>query len=121
MDQRREPRFIAEQSVVVTVLGEHETQHAGRILNASGRGLAIEMPCAVAPGTAIKIDGDDSMLLGETVYCKGGQGSYLLGVELEQMLCGLTELRKRLQEFANEEPSGAEVAYSVENRQRQNR
>jgi hypothetical protein len=121
MDQRREPRFVADQSVVVTVLGEHETQHAARILNASGRGLAIEMPSAVPPGTAIKIEVDDSILLGEAVYCKGGQGSYLLGVELDQMLCGLTELGKRLQEFATKEPSGSEVAYSVNHRQRQYR
>jgi hypothetical protein len=118
MDQRREPRFVADQSVVVTVLGDHEIQHAGRIRNASGRGLAIDMPCAVPPGTAIKIEFDDSILLGEAVFSKGGQGSYLLGVELDQVLCGLSELGRRLQEFATEE-SGTEAAYAVNHRRRQ--
>jgi hypothetical protein len=118
MDQRREPRLKADQSVVVTVLGDHEIQYAGTILNASGRGLAIEIGSAVAPGTAIKIELDDSILLGEAVYCKGGQASYLLGVELDQVLCGLTELAKKLQEFAREEQSGTEVAYPADHRQR---
>jgi hypothetical protein len=121
MEQRREPRFVADQSVVVTVLGDHETQHTARIRNASGRGLSIDMPSAVPPGAAIKIELEDSFLLGEAVYCKGGPGSYLLGVELDQVLCGLSELGKRLLEFASEEPSGTEMSYSVKHRQRQHR
>ena len=94
-------------------------QHMGRIRNASGRGLAIDLHCAVPPGTAIKIEFEDSMMLGEAVFCKGGEGSFLLGVELDQVLCGLSELGRRLQEFARDEPSGTEVAYSVDHRQRQ--
>lgn len=121
MDQRHEPRFVADQSVVVTVLGDHETQHRAKIRNASGRGLAIEIPSAVPPGTALKIELEDSIVLGEAVYCQGGHGPYLLGVELDQVLCGLTELGKRLQEFATEASSGREVAYSINHRQRQHR
>lgn len=119
MDQRRAPRFVADQSVVVTVLGDHETHHTGRIRNASARGLAIDMPNPVPPGTALKIVFEDSIVLGEAVFCKAGQGSFLLGVELDQVLCGLSELGRRLQEFATEESSGTEVPYSVNHRQRQ--
>jgi hypothetical protein len=121
MDQRQDPRFTADQPVVVTVLGERETQYAARIRNASGRGLAIEMPSAVRPGTALKMEFADSIVLGEAIYCQGGEGAYLLGVQLDQMLCGLTELRERLQEFAVEEPSGTKVAHSVNHRPRQHR
>ena len=102
MDKRREPRFVADQPVVVTVLGDHETQHPARIRNASGRGLSIDMASAVPPGTALKIELEDAIVLGEAVYCQGGPEAYLLGVELDQMLCGLSELGKRLQEFARE-------------------
>ncbi|MBZ5625307.1 MAG: PilZ domain-containing protein [Acidobacteriia bacterium] len=121
MNKRREPRFEADQSVVVTVLGDHELRHAALVKNASGRGIAIEMPAAVAIGAALKIECDDSILLGEAVYCKAGPGSHLVGVELDQMLCGLTELGKRLQEFAAEAPSGREVPYAIKHRQRQHR
>ena len=120
MNQRREPRFVADQPVVVTVLGNPETHQAAKIRNASGRGLAIEMADAVVIGAALKIEVDDSILLGEAVYCKGTPGSHLVGVELDQMLCGLTELGKRLQEFAAE-PTSQEVAYSINHRKRQDR
>ncbi len=106
MDLRREPRIAAEQSVVITVLGEHETQQNARICNASGRGLAIEAEAAIPTGTALKIELDDAILLGEAVYCKAVGGSYLLGVELDQVLCGLTELGRRLEEFARDELAG---------------
>jgi len=109
MDLRREPRIAAEQTVVITVLGEHETHQNGRIRNASGRGLAIEAEAAIPTGTALKIDLDDAILLGEAVYCKAVDGSYLLGVELDQVLCGLTELGRRLEEFARDEPPGFDM------------
>jgi hypothetical protein len=121
MDQRREPRFVTDQSVVVTVFGDPEMRHPAKIRNASPRGLSIEIPCEVPPTTAIKIELDDAIMLGEAVYCQGSKGSYLLGVELDQVLCGLTELGKRLQEFATTESSGGEVAYAVNHRQRQHR
>lgn len=120
MNQRREQRFVAEQAVIVTVLGDPEIRQVATIRNASGRGLSMEMPEAVAIGAALKIEIEDSFLLGEAVYCKGGPGSHLVGVELDQMLCGLTELGKRLQEFATEEAS-EEMAYTIKHRQRQDR
>jgi len=109
MDLRREPRIAAEQSVVITVLGEHETHQNARIRNASGRGLAIETEAAIPTGTALKIELDDAILLGEAVYCKAVGGCYLLGVELDQVLCGLTELGRRLEEFARDEPLRLDV------------
>jgi hypothetical protein len=121
MNQRREPRFVTDQSVVVTVLGDHEMQHIAKIRNASGRGLSIEIPSPVPPGAAIKIESQDSILLGEAVYCKGGQGPYLVGVELDQVLCGLTELGRRLQEFATDAPAGTDWAYAVHHRHRPQR
>src|ERR1041385_3374189 len=78
MNERREQRFVAEQPVVVTVLGDPEIRQAATIRNASGRGLAIEMVDAVAIGAALKIEMEDSFVLGEAVYCKGSPGSHLV-------------------------------------------
>lgn len=100
MDKRHEPRFIADQPVKVTILGSPETQHAARICNVSGRGLLIEFPIDVAFGVPLKIEVDDAILLGEVVYCRNEHGVHLLGVELDQVLCGLTALDQRLQAFA---------------------
>ncbi len=118
MEQRREPRFTTDQPVTVTVLGPCEQRHEAKVKNASGRGLALEMPEAVAPGTALKIELDDSVVLGEAVYCRREPESHLIGVELDQVLCGLTELGRKLQEFATEHASRGEVAYTLKDRNR---
>jgi PilZ domain len=137
MEQRREPRFEADQAVAVTLLGETELKHSARVKNASGRGLALEMCSPVAPGTALKIEFDDAVVLGEAVYCRGAKGQHLVGVELDQMLCGLTELGRKLQEFTGEpltgdgangaagrfkegDRSGRQVAHTLDDRNGQN-
>ena len=102
MDQRREPRFEADQSIVVTILGEQPTRLAARVRNTSGRGLGLAMSRAVNPGAAIRIEIDDSVVLGEAVYCRGESEGYFIGVELDQVLVGLTELSRRLSAFAPE-------------------
>ena len=100
MNQRRETRFTIDQPVTVTVLGDHPVEHPARVKNASGRGLALELEDPVPPGAALKIQFDDSIVLGEAVYCRAAAGSYFIGVELDQMLCSLSQLGRKLQEFA---------------------
>ena len=99
MEKRRELRFRADQPVAVTVLGDCPSAQSAIVRNASTRGLAIEVAASIAPGSALKIELDDLAVLGEAVYCRDGTGTYLVGVELDQVLCGLTELGKKLQEF----------------------
>lgn len=101
MDQRREPRFQIDQNVAITVLGAGSRLETGRVINASGRGLAIALPHPIPPGTAIKIEIDDSLVLGEAVYCRATGNSHLVGVELDQVLCGLSQLARKLEEFGD--------------------
>jgi hypothetical protein len=96
MEQRREPRFRADQPVLVTILNEPEIRLEARVTNASGRGLGLVTPIPVAPGSAIRIEMDDSMMLGEAIYCRSDRDGYFLGVELDQILVGLTELSRNL-------------------------
>jgi hypothetical protein len=107
MNQRREPRIELKQPVAVTVLATPPARHTAKTRNACGRGLALEMPVPLAPGTAIRVEMNDSMLLGEVIHCRNGSSEYLVGVELDQVLTGLTELGKRLQEFADASPAVA--------------
>jgi hypothetical protein len=119
MDQRREPRLAAEQPVLVTVLGKHEMMQPAKVRDASDRGLGLEMAIPVPTGAALKIEFEDSILLGEAVFCRDEEGSYFVGVELEQALRGLCALDRTLREFA-EEASGVEHAYAVKHRSGQN-
>jgi hypothetical protein len=102
MDQRREPRFQSDQSVVMTVLTDPPARIHARVRNASGRGLGLLTPTPVPPGAAIRIELDDTIVLGEAIYCRGERDGHFIGVELDQVLVGLTELGRNLAAFAPE-------------------
>ena len=75
-----------------------------RVKNASGRGLGLMTAGPVAPGAAIRIEIDDSIVLGEAIYCRDESGGHFIGVELDQVLVGLTELGRILEGFSPEFP-----------------
>jgi hypothetical protein len=107
MEQRREPRFQTDQAIVVTIMGDPEIRMDARVKNASGRGLGLMVGAAVTPGAAIRIEIDDSIVLGEAIYCRGEGGGHFVGVELDQVLVGLMELGRILEGFSPEFPVNA--------------
>jgi hypothetical protein len=54
--------------------------------NLSGRGLRLITGCAIQLGTAVRIDINDSVLLGEVCYCSSTPDGLVCGVQLEQAL-----------------------------------
>ena len=101
MNQRRKPRFEADQSIWITLFGEPDIRLPARIKNVSERGIGLELQGPVAIGTALKFEVDDSLILGEVIYCREDEGSFYVGVELEQALCGLGALAKALGAFSD--------------------
>jgi PilZ domain-containing protein len=102
MDKRREPRFRTDQPVVVTVLTEPPTRLDARVTNASGRGLGLCAATPIPPGAPIRIEIDDAIVLGEAIYCRSDVEGHFIGVELDQVLVGLTELARTLAGFSPE-------------------
>ena len=117
MNQRREPRFQIEQFLWITVFGEPDLRMPARIKNVSPRGIGLQLEGPVAAGSALKFELDDSLLLGEVIYCRDDGDSFYAGVELEQMLCGLGDLAQAIEAF-DERPSGLKQADAVEHRGR---
>ena len=94
MERRREPRATADQTVVVTVLGRQALQISGTAVDISRRGLRLLLSGRVSPGDPVKIDMDDDLLLGEICYCETQGADFIVGVELDQALAGLSELAR---------------------------
>jgi hypothetical protein len=92
MERRREPRFAAEQPVVVTLLGVQEIRRPAHVKNVCSWGMAIEMPCPAPPGTLLQIEFDDGVALGESIHCREAAGSYYVGITLDQALKSLANL-----------------------------
>jgi PilZ domain len=107
MNQRRETRFPTNQPVKVVVFGSPDLHLEGRIQNVSGRGMSLQVGQQLAPGTAVRIDLPNSILLGEVIYCRAEGEDWNAGVELEHALFSLSELAETLRGF-NEETSSRE-------------
>ena len=100
MERRREPRFAADQPVVVTLLGVPETRRTAEIKNVCSWGMALEMPCPAPPGTLLRIEFADGVALGESVHCREAAGSYYVGITLDQALKSLANLALAVDEQA---------------------
>ena len=119
MNQRREPRFEIEQPLWVTLIGEPDIRLPARIKNLSARGIGLEMQGPVAAGSPLKFELDDTLVLGEVIFCRDDGNCFYVGVELQQALCGLRDLAQALRGFTDS-PSGPEQADTVKHRRYQN-
>jgi hypothetical protein len=86
MRSRRELRIPADQRIELTILGEPERRLQGRVTDASTCGLGIATEAAAQPGAAVKIEAEDSIYLGEVVYCRPAKTGFFMGIELSQVM-----------------------------------
>ncbi len=117
MKQRRDTRFEADQPVWITIFGEPDISLPARVKNVSGRGIGLELDGPVAPGAVLKLELDDTLLLGEVIYCRQDATGYYIGVELEQSLAGLKELEIAVRGF-QAEVAGEDVGAAAKDRRK---
>jgi hypothetical protein len=112
MERRRSPRFARNDQVLLKQLSDVEGTFDVRIVDASDNGMRIESTLPLRPGTLIQIEGRDTLLLGEVLYCQTINESHFLGVELTSALFGLADLRRLnrslIQELEPRRPQNAE-------------
>jgi FtsX-like permease family len=105
MEKRRELRYTIGQAVTVTILSGGPFTHPATVKNGSGNGIALDMPAPVTPGAALQIILEDSLLLGEAMYCSAQGDRFLVGVLLDSKLSQLSRLGQMLEAFAEGEES----------------
>jgi hypothetical protein len=98
MGQRRDFRFDTNQPVGVTILGgasQDDTHLKGCMVNLSGRGLSLTTESGIPVGSAVRIDVNDNILLGEVCHSRQtGQSGFVCGVQLEQGLTSVEDLAR---------------------------
>jgi len=65
-----------------------------RIIDASVSGIRLESPLSISAGSLIKVEWQDTLLLGEVLYSQSAGSSTVLGIELTRALYGMSELRR---------------------------
>ena len=80
--------------------GGPEIRRPAEIKNFCSWGMAIEMRCPAPPGTLLRIEFDDGVVLGESVHCREAAGAYYVGITLDQALKSLANLAFALDELS---------------------
>jgi hypothetical protein len=95
MERRTEIRVAMGEPVTVVILGGKEARETAHVRQVSSAGLELVSDRMIPAGSAVKIEMDNSLALGEVIYCVAEGDHSLLGVKLEHVLNGLAELRRK--------------------------
>ena len=118
MEQRKQVRVPVQRPVKLTVLGDSPMEMEGYLSNISGRGLRMTLSEAIPVNAAIRVDVDNSMLLGEVCYCEPFGGQWAVGLEMEQSLSDLSGLCRLVERLMMEEKRSAKPAPADSTKQR---
>lgn len=102
VERRAFPRHPINHLTVLRLADE--TAIPARIVEASARGLRVELDRQLATDTPVRLSFEGEILLGRVCYCTHGNWSYTVGVYLEQKLEGIEDLAHLSQALAVEEP-----------------
>ena len=99
MGERRDFRFETNQLVSLTILGRYsrdaDTRLPARMVNISGRGISLTTESRVLLSSAVRLDVNDNVLLGEVCHSRQtGPSEFICGVRLEQALTAVGDLSK---------------------------
>ena len=61
----------------------------------SNGGMRLTLDEAVETGAAVRVQGDDWLVLAEVCYCRTERSGYLAGLQIDQVLMGLSALSER--------------------------
>ena len=92
MERRREARIRTDKPVELTVLGSDEASGPAQAIEFSGHGLQLVLHRPIPVNAAVKVEGDDWMMLGEVCYCRQEGIHFVAGLKIDQTLENLEEL-----------------------------
>jgi hypothetical protein len=102
VERRKQPRIKLETNLTIEILGDHPATYEGSnkipglMVDVSTDGMRFLSPVDIAPGTAIRIDRDTGMILGEVCYTESHGEEFHLGILFRQVLANLRDLEPLL-------------------------
>lgn len=97
--ERRDFRFETNQLISLTILGKYSREAdvhlSACMVNVSGRGVSLTTEFSVPANSAVRLDVNDNILLGEVCHSRRtGPSEFICGVRLEQTLTAVGDLSK---------------------------
>ena len=83
-----------ETVAALTNLGEAEAPQPCAVLGLDGSMMQLKLPKQMHIGSAVKVEADDTISLGEVSYCRPDGDGYVVWVELLQAMHNVTELSR---------------------------
>jgi hypothetical protein len=96
VERRKQPRINLETNLTIEILGNDPMRVDGLMVDVSSDGMRFLSPVDVAPGTAIRVDRDGGMILGEVCYTEPHGEQFHLGILFRQVLANLRDLEPLL-------------------------
>ena len=102
VERRAFPRQPVDHETELTL--PNGTALPARIVEASARGIRVELDRPLATDTPVRVIIEKQVVLGRVCYCAEGAGGYYLGLYLEQTLAGLDDLAKLSRVLEDDQP-----------------
>lgn len=109
MDRRSTPRTDNVRPVQLVLLGDQETKVEVMLQDLSEGGAKIKTPFPIRAGSPVRLDVDDSILLGEAVYCAQDTSGCFVGLQFEQCLGRVSDLQHLVDALLGTQPRPAPV------------
>ena len=93
MERRKKPRLKVTQPVTLLALDARRSRLIEAcVMDISGNGVKVRSPIRLACDTQVKIEGEDTLMLGKVCRCEAYDGAYVIGIQLSNPLPSLIEL-----------------------------
>lgn len=111
---------MAGRQVRLTILGEQDQGLWAQLEDVSGRSALLRVASRVPLNTAVRIDLDDMLLLGEICYCSPERDDFRVGVVIDQTLTGINDILALSRSLMNEQEQSAQCEHTDTMHQRHN-
>jgi hypothetical protein len=109
MDLRQHERLKTQLEVRVVDLTWDEPAVRGEMVDVSSAGVCVVLPSEMAHGDTVRVDFSEGSLFGQVVHVTPGQGGFVTGVEVFDVLLGTSDLARLVQNALRPDPEEAPV------------
>ena len=94
VQRKMEIRFQPDQPVRLSILSDVPQAITAFIISLNGRNAVLRVPQAIPAGSAIRLDLDDSMLIGEISGCAAGEEHFEIQFHIKEAIPSMSDLAR---------------------------